>query len=561
MSEPSIKKVLVIDDSADYRQLFHVLFKKACPTAEIDDYDPTWGKPPATFPWARYELLILDYDLGSGENGLDWLRNYKTSKDFPPTIMLTAQDGDELVVKAQRYGAQSFLRKEGLTKEKLLESIKHALEKYREETEKANEQKIRVHVYNKGKFFQSLAQAKKNDAVFLIEIDKYQALRESLGIFATDKFASFISESISKFITDSKYDGYMTRIGDSTVAMLIQNVQDNTEEIAKKLCEYFNKLDYQHEGKKVSFSVNIGAICIDVEKVDVANILARIEAACRQAREKPGNSYVISGNIAENEDKVDQQAYNNINDAIKENRIQPLFQVLVLVSDSALNAKTEFYQTRANLLDPDNNIIEAKDFIPVMQKTNLLKAFDRWIIRYCISELAKLNKKNGCGVGLFIMLSEQSLNDHSLTDWISKLIEYVKMPKLGASLVFEIDAKCFHEHLREAKLQINKLRVKFGAKIALTHVQGSSMLDGCLQQEKFDYIIFSPQHIDEGKMNQKDILEITNLAKGHNALTIASKIESGDYLGMSASAGVDYVLGYFVQPPMENIVATEIVEV
>lgn len=51
------------------------------------------------------------------------------------------------------------------------------------------------------------------------------------------------------------------------------------------------------------------------------------------------------------------------------------------------------------------------------------------------------------------------------------------------------------------------------------------------------------------------------MAKEHNALTVAGKIESGDYLGMSASAGVDYVLGYFVQPPMENIVAAEIVEV
>jgi hypothetical protein len=30
---------------------------------------------------------------------------------------------------------------------------------------------------------------------------------------------------------------------------------------------------------------------------------------------------------------------------------------------------------------------------------------------------------------------------------------------------------------------------------------------------------------------------------------------------MSASAGVDYVLGHFVQPPMENIVHTEEVEV
>ena len=561
MTEPSVKKVLLIDDSAEYRQLLLTFFKTVCPSAEIDEYDPTWGKPPATFPWSRYELLILDYDLGSGENGLEWLRNYKTSKDFPPTIMLTAQDGEELVVKAQRYGAQNFLRKEGLTKGILLEAITHSLEKHKEETEKADAQKIRVHVFNKEKFFESLEQAKKNDSVFLIEIDKYQALRESLGIFASDKFASFISESTSKFITDSKYDGYMTRIGDSTIAMLIQNDEDNSEDIAGKLCEYFSKIDYRNEGKKIDFSVNIGAICIDTEKVDVATVLNKIETACRLARDKSGNSYVISGKEIINEDKIEKQVLDNINNAIKENRIQPLFQILVLVSDSALSAKTEFYQTRASLLDADNNIIEAKDFIPILEKTNLLKAFDRWIIRFCISELAKLNIKKEGGVGLFIILSEQSINDKGLTDWISKLIEYVKMPKLGTSLVFEIDAKCFQDNLREAKIQINKLRVKFGAKIGLTHIQESSILEDCLRQEKFDYILFSPEHIDKGKMNQKGILDIISMAKQHNALTVASKIESGEYLGMSASAGVDYVVGYFVQPPMENIMAAEIVEV
>ena len=593
MSETPIKKALIIDDSGDYRALLTKFFKKAAPESDIDEYDPTWGKPPDKFPWARYDLLILDYDLGSGENGLDWLRHYKTTNDFPPTIMLTAKDDEELVVNAMRFGAQGFLRKEGLTKDKLMETILDALEKYKEEQEKASSQRIHVHDYNKEKFFESLESVKNNDAVFLIEIDKYQALSESLGIFATDHFASFFSESVSNFITECNYDGQMTRIGDSKVAMLIQNNKDRdeVESIAKKLCEYFNKLEYKNEADKVDFSSNIGVLCIEDEVKAISDILKALEKVCRKSRDDEGNAYTISGSVtsdeppakkstadelvndeppaeestadepANDEPEIDEQEINRITDAIKEDRLQPLFQPLVLVSDAAANASTEFYHARTNLLDADKNIIEAKEFVPILRKEKKLKTLDRWVIRNCIGELSKLNKKDTDKFGVLITLSDQSLTDKSLSDWIIKLVEYVKMPKLCSSIIFEIVTEDFIEHQREAKLQINKMRIKLGTSFALRDVPNAAAVDECLNHEKFEYVMFSPEHTAGKKMDQNEILELIAKAKEHGALTVASKIDSGEYLGIAAGAGVDYVFGHFVQPPMENIVAAETVEV
>ena len=196
MSVQSIQNILIIDDSADYRKLLATFFKKVCPSAQIEEYDPFSGRPSESFSWGDYDLLILDYDLGNGENGIEWLRQYKTSVDFPPTIMLTAQDDEELVVNAIRSGAQSFLRKVGLTKKLLIEAVNNTLAKYKQDIQKASSQKIQVHLFNKEKFFESLKTIKKHDAVYLIEIDKYQSLYETLGIFATDKFVNQFIETI-----------------------------------------------------------------------------------------------------------------------------------------------------------------------------------------------------------------------------------------------------------------------------------------------------------------------------------------------------------------------------
>lgn len=559
MTEPAIKTVLVIDDSADYRKLMVSFFKKVCPSARVDEYDPVYEKPPENFPWSKYDLLILDYDLGGGENGLEWLRQYKTSSGFPPTIMLTAAEDEELVVNALRFGAQSFLRKTGLTKNVLLESVNTALKKHKQDQQAADTQKLQVHLYNKEKFFDSLKAVKKHNALFLIEIDKFQDLREFLGIFAIDNFVKYFSETISNTVKQNNNSGQMTRIGDSTVALLIQDEIDTakSETLAGLLCNAFDKAAYKHNGSKVDFSVNIGVKCIDDDKDDVAKILTRLENACRKARETSGNSYIIEGDVDEKQAEYEKELFHLVKEALKENRIRPLFQTLVLVSGTVEKAFREIHQVRVNILDPENNILEPKKFVPVLEKFESLPLLDRCIIRHCIQELTDLRNNNNLKLGIMIPVSSQSINDKDLTDWIHKMVEYVKIPDLGKSLIFEIKAGDFLTFHRQAKLQFNKLRVKLGALIALTSINDVSTLEKCMSKEKFDFIIFSPEHAGENKMPVDQIQQMVNKAREHKAFTVASRIDTGEYLALAASAGTDYVLGHFVQPPMEKIVPTE----
>ena len=562
MSDFPIKNILLIEDSKEYRQLLITFFKEVCTSARVDEYDPAKGRPADNFSWSTYDLLILDYDLGKGENGLEWLRHYKTSSGFPPTIILTAEDDEELVVNAVRYGAQGFLRKMGLTKNIMLKAINSALEKYEQEKETASSHKLQVHLFNKEKFFESLKSVRKDDAIILVEIDKFQALHDSLGIFATDNFSNNFIDTILKTTMSSSCSGQMTRIGDSTIALLIQNNTniESIENLAQNLCTAMSKTEFTNNGKPVNFSVNIGILCIDKDNADVSETLTGVENACRKAREIKGNSYVIEGGQQELAEG-DKQFSNEIINAIKENRIQAMFQSLVLVSGMPHKDFSEIYQTRVNIFDPDNNILEAKKFIPILEKTNSLKKLDRWNIRHCISELASLNKDKELKIGILVPLSIQSINDKDLTDWINKLIDYVKIPKLGKSLIFEIRANDFISSHRQAKLQFNKLRVKLNASIALTSVYDQQTLEKCLALEKFDFVLFPPEHTGKEKMQMEDIQKIVDLAREHKATTVANRIDTGEYLALSASAGTDYVLGHFVQPPMEKIIATEEVEV
>lgn len=121
--------ILLIDDSADYRQLFIRRARKNLPDISIDEYDPRAnGIPAPDFSWNRYELILLDYDLGlERENGLDWLDRMRRYRGMPPIVMLTGEDHARIAVEALKRGAKDYLLKEDIAGENLVIRLMDAL--------------------------------------------------------------------------------------------------------------------------------------------------------------------------------------------------------------------------------------------------------------------------------------------------------------------------------------------------------------------------------------------------------------------------------------------------
>jgi FixJ family two-component response regulator/tRNA A-37 threonylcarbamoyl transferase component Bud32 len=121
-------KILVIDDSEDFRELVRVYLAKGLPDADLEFYDvQRLGRPPENFDWSRYTIVLLDYVLGGDENGLEWLEAFKTQPSFPPTIILTAEGDEYVAVKAVKHGAADYINKKDISPNRLKELIEGAL--------------------------------------------------------------------------------------------------------------------------------------------------------------------------------------------------------------------------------------------------------------------------------------------------------------------------------------------------------------------------------------------------------------------------------------------------
>jgi DNA-binding NarL/FixJ family response regulator/tRNA A-37 threonylcarbamoyl transferase component Bud32 len=127
-------RVLIIDDDPDLRGLLAHYIRQRWQDAVIDEYDPLDRSfPGQDFPLGSYDALILDYMLGRGD-GLEWLQKLKTRADCPKVLFLTGAGNEIIAVRAMKAGADDYQRKQELTREKLLTSLRELTADTRERT-------------------------------------------------------------------------------------------------------------------------------------------------------------------------------------------------------------------------------------------------------------------------------------------------------------------------------------------------------------------------------------------------------------------------------------------
>jgi eukaryotic-like serine/threonine-protein kinase len=117
-------RILIIDDDQDLRALLAHYIMQQWPDATIEQYNPLeQAIPDASFALGSYDVVILDYMLGRGD-GLQWLTEFKKRADCPKILFLTGAGNEIIAVRAMKAGADDYQRKQELTREKLITSLR-----------------------------------------------------------------------------------------------------------------------------------------------------------------------------------------------------------------------------------------------------------------------------------------------------------------------------------------------------------------------------------------------------------------------------------------------------
>ncbi|MBC7804460.1 MAG: response regulator, partial [Candidatus Parcubacteria bacterium] len=120
-------RFLIVDESSEFRRVLAKMLLARWPEAQTVEWDPRQpGDPAAIVARERCDLVLLD-SHPTGKDGIQWAAEIRKSLQAPPVVLIADHGDTHAAILAMKAGAADFLRRTGLTEQRLVRSIEDAL--------------------------------------------------------------------------------------------------------------------------------------------------------------------------------------------------------------------------------------------------------------------------------------------------------------------------------------------------------------------------------------------------------------------------------------------------
>lgn len=391
-------------------------------------------------------------------------------------------------------------------------------------------------------------EGKTQGALLFIEVDKFDELRNTLGIADADTFLADLARVLKEKYANT---GLLARFEGPVFALLLDNTDlKQAEQVATDVLQLISNHTATINGKVVTATASIGITHINETVSNLQDCISRAEKGCEIAIKEGGNRFnIYNPAIEELEEKEQVSVWSHrIKEALRNNQFRLLFQPIVSLHGVA----GSHYEVLVRMLDEQGEEISPEEFIPAADQADLTKFIDRWVIANTFKLMQERTAQN-LQTHFFIKLSQSSLTDAEFLPWFS---ERLKALQAGScSLVFELDEGTALNHLAQARV-INEGLKQLNCRTALENFGTEQNTFQSLKELPVDFVKIDAsliKNLAKNIENQERVKAIAEEARSHDIQTIAAFVEDANSLAVLWSCSVDFIQGYFLQQPTTDL--------
>ncbi|MGM0594646.1 MAG: EAL domain-containing protein [Pseudomonadota bacterium] len=389
----------------------------------------------------------------------------------------------------------------------------------------------------------------KEGAIFYLRPDHFKKLQDELGITNSDQLLADLAKLIDEQL-GTDHDFLARFEGEYFTVLLHDYTPEHAENFAEKLCRSIDDHAFELDGKTVGVTCSIGIALYSEATENPQEVLNRAAKALEEAHQAGGNRYRIY--IPGEEEMAEQERMvlitKQIKLALRHNTLLLLFQPIVsLKGDEAEN-----YEVFLRMKDENGNTLLPNEFLPAAEKAGLMPAIDRWVIAHSIKAVTEQRRK-GRPVVLFVKLSAASLRDDKLLPWMRDILKAAHAEP--NSLVLEVSEGVASTNLKPLKLLTEGLQ-QLHVLLALDHFGIAPNYTNMLKNCGADFLKLDAGIVGQlsgSKEAQDKVKEITALAAEGKKRVVANAVEDPHTLATIYSTGIDYIQGYFLQEPTDEM--------
>jgi len=382
-------------------------------------------------------------------------------------------------------------------------------------------------------------------AVFVIDIDRFKQVNDSLGISVGDSIIIAITRRLSRLI---KPQDSLARLNGDQFGLLLLS-EENPERIAAFADNMRRTIraPITFGEQEVFLTTSIGIAMYDGQDQQNDEILHDAELAMLQAKRSGGDRIEAFRPIFRNLRNDPLSLETDLRRAIEKNEISVYYQPIVRLSDKSIAG----FEALLRWNNAKRGNIPASEFIPVAEQTGLIVQLGLFALNTAAKQLAVWQEQMGGHYPLFVSVnvSSRQLLRHDLINDVKAVLSRTAL--LPGTLKLEVTESLMMENPEHATQVLERVKA-LGAGLSLDDFgTGYSSLSH-LQRFPFDTIKIDRSFVRGNEDEQRPIILKSIVAMAHdlNMNVIAEGAESEDDVRALYKLKCEFAQGFHFAQPM-----------
>ncbi len=374
----------------------------------------------------------------------------------------------------------------------------------------------------------------------LIKPDHFSELRKVIGILPTEEVLSQFAEEVRKRMHPRDIAGRFE--GTSIMVLLERGNERDAESWAQQLVEYIHDYEFRIGQRAVNLTCTVGICSVSGVYSNMEELVTAVAEAQELGRKNGGNG-VFMGDSTDADTrlrKYDAIWVKHIKSALMENR----FRLAQLPIAGLRSDSQSMYDLLVRMIDEQGNTVLPSDFLPAAERNNLMKTIDRWIITAALDFAAENEAER-----VFVRVSQQSMQDASLIDWMKK--EFGRRKVKAGNLCIQIPEQEAAKSIKPTRQMVEQFRA-LGVRFALEHYGVDKNRFQILDILRPDYIKIDGElmHTLTSDLGMQESVRLVAEAADQRGIeTIAERVETANAMAILFQLGVHFMQGHYVHEP------------
>ncbi|MDQ2833117.1 MAG: EAL domain-containing protein [Acidobacteriota bacterium] len=381
-------------------------------------------------------------------------------------------------------------------------------------------------------------------AVFMIDLDHFKRINDSLGHTAGDQLLIEAARRLSRSVRSTDV---VARVGGDEFVVVMPDITaiEDVEQCAANLVTRLTP-EMSIEGHMVHVTASVGVCIFPDFASDAKHVLKRADSAMYAAKESGRNQYQIFSESMLKETAQRLTMEHALRHALANDEMSMHYQPQVSLTTGEVTGM----EALLRWTHPKLGCIPPTQFIPVAEETGLIVPIGEWAFRTACIEAKALQDELGMDLTISVNLSPRQFLQKNLLDVVQTALIESGLP--AEKLQIEITENILMVNSGDNLAKLQKMR-ELGVRISIDDFGTGFCSFSYLLQYQVDRLKIDQSFVKQAGIDANAtavVRTIIAMSHGLNIQVVAEGVETEEQMRFLQRRKCDEVQGNFIAPPV-----------